>query len=279
MGKTDSAEFTAFAEFERSGWARRGDTYDSGFGAMTAGLHGRLLDAAGVGRGSSVLEVGCGSGRLAATALDRGAVVTATDAVPEMVEVAARALPGTRVLQAALPGLPPELLAGSYDAAVGAFVINHVPDPAGAVAELARAVRPGGLVALSCWDTLDRNRAQGIFFDAVRAVGALPPADLPGTSPFAPYASPDAFATLLREAGLTAVTVHQVTWTHRVTPDQWWQDVLSGTVLTSSLIEGQTPAIIAKIRAEYDHLTAEFREGTQAALPVAALLAVGTRVA
>ncbi|MER5637596.1 methyltransferase domain-containing protein [Kitasatospora sp. NPDC002227] len=270
---------TDFAEFERSGWARRSETYDDGFGAMTAGLHERLLDAAGVRGGAAVLEVGCGSGRLAAAALARGAVVTATDAVAEMVGVAAREVPGARVLRGSLPGLPGELLAGEYDAAVGAFVINHVPDPAGAVGELAQAVRPGGRVVLSCWDSLEHNRAQGIFFDAVRAVGALPPADLPGTSPFAAYASPDAFATLLREAGLAQVRVERVGWPHRVAPDRWWDAVLSGTVLTSSLIEGQDGETAAKIRREYDRLAELHREGPEVVLPVAALLATGTRPA
>ncbi|MDH6579849.1 methyltransferase domain-containing protein [Kitasatospora sp. MAP5-34] len=269
---------TDFAEFERSGWARRSGTYDGGFGAMTAGLHEALLDAAGVARGTRLLEVGCGSGRLAAAALARRAEVVATDGVREMVAVAARALPGARVLHAELPGLP--FADGEFDAAVGAFVINHVPDPAAAVRELAQVVRPGGRVVLSCWDTLARNRAQGVFFDAVAAAGATPPADLPGTSPFARHATPSDFAALLAEAGLTDVRVEQVGWTHRVDPGQWWRDVLAGTVLTSSLIEGQDAGTVARIRAAYDGLVAAYAAGDgSVALPVAALLAVGTRAA
>ncbi len=267
---------TDFAEFERSGWARRSGTYDDGFGAMTAGLHEALLDAAGVARGSRVLEVGCGTGRLAAAALARGAEVVATDGVAEMVAVAAGALPGARVLHAELPGLP--FGDGEFDAVMGAFVINHVPDPAAAVRELAQVVRPGGRVVLSCWDTLARNRAQGVFFDAVSAAGATPPADLPGTSPFARHAAPADFAALLADAGLTDVRVEQVGWTHHVAPDRWWHDVLAGTVLTSSLIEGQDGATITRIRAAYDGLVTAYAaaDGT-AALPVAALLAAGVR--
>ncbi|GAA2132368.1 class I SAM-dependent methyltransferase [Kitasatospora kazusensis] len=269
---------TDFAEFERSGWARRSGTYDGGFGAMTAGLHEALLDAAGAAPGVRLLEVGCGTGRLAAGAVARGAEVVATDGVRQMVAVAAEALPGVRVLHAELPGLPfPD---GGFDAAVGAFVINHVPDPPAAVRELAQVVRPGGRVALSCWDTLARNRAQGVFFDAVTAVGATPPAGLPGASPFARHAAPAGFAALLGAAGLTDVRVEHVTWTHRVDPDRWWRDVLTGTVLTSSLIEGQPAGTLARIRAAYDGLVAAHApaggDGT-VDLPVAALLAVGTR--
>lgn len=267
---------TDFAEFERSGWARRSGTYDDGFGAMTAGLHEALLDAAAVARGTRLLEVGCGTGRLAARALARGAEVVATDGVRQMVAVAARMLPGARVLRAELPGLP--FAAGEFDAAVGAFVINHVPDPAAAVRDLAQVVRPGGRVALSCWDTLARNRAQGVFFDAVAATGAAPPAGLPGRSPFARYAAPSDFAGLLGGAGLTGVRVERVGWTHRVDPARWWEDVLAGTVLTSSLIEGQDAGTLGRIRAAYDGLvTAHAEPDGSVALPVAALLAVGTR--
>lgn len=263
-----------FAEFERSGWARRSGTYDDGFGAMTAGLHGRLLAEAGVGPGSRLLEVGCGTGRLAAAAVAMGAEVVATDAVEQMVGEAARALPKARVLKAELPGLP--FAADEFDQAVGAFVINHVPDPPGAVRDLARVVVPGGRVVLSCWDTLEANRAQGVFFDAVAEAGASRPAGLPEATPFEAYAGPDRFAALLRTGGLTAVEVHRVGWLHRVDPDQWWRDILSGTVLTSSLIEGQDRATTARIKAAYDALTACWAEpGGTVALPVAALMGVG----
>ncbi|BFV57221.1 hypothetical protein KCMC57_up23250 [Kitasatospora sp. CMC57] len=261
-----------FAEFERSGWARRSRTYDDGFGAMTAGLHGRLLAEAGVGPGVRLLEVGCGTGRLASAAVGLGAEVVATDAVPEMVAEAGRLLP--EVVRAELPGLPFE--ANGFDCSVGAFVINHVPDPVAAVRDLARVTVPGGAVVLSCWDALTANRAQGVFFDAVAEAGAARPAGLPDNAPFTPYATPEAFAGLLRTGGLTGVEVHRVGWTHRVAPDRWWRAVLTGTVLTSSLIEGQDEPTVRRIRERYDALTARWAEsdGT-VAMPVAALVAVG----
>ncbi|GAA1163738.1 SAM-dependent methyltransferase [Kitasatospora gansuensis] len=261
-----------FAEFERRGWARRSGTYDDGFGAMTAGLHARLLAEAEVRPGVRLLEVGCGTGRLALSASGLGAEVVATDAVPEMVAEAGRVLP--KVLRGELPGLP--FGADEFDCAVGAFVINHVPDPPAAVRDLARVVVPGGRVVLSCWDELTANQAQGVFFAAVAEAGAARPAGLPDTAPFAPYATPERFAGLLRTGGLTDVEVHRVGWTHRVAPDRWWRAVLTGTVLTSSLIEGQDEATVRRIRERYDALTARWAEpdGT-VALPVAALVAVG----
>ncbi|MFF3601602.1 class I SAM-dependent methyltransferase [Kitasatospora indigofera] len=265
-----------FEEFERAGWARRSGTYDEGFGRMTAGVHEPLLEAAGVRRGTRLLEVGCGTGRLALAALGRGAAVVATDAVEQMVAEAAAALPRARVLHAALPRLP--FGDGDFDAVAGAFVINHMPEPAAAVAELARVTASGGRVALSCWDAPERNLAQGLVAAAVAEAGATPAGDLPSHSPFAPYGSPAAFAGLLAGAGLTAVRVEPVRWTHRVDPDRWWGDILTGTVLTASLIEGQDARTVARIRAAYDRLVAPYaRPDGSVELPVAALVAVGTR--
>ncbi|MFJ8043179.1 class I SAM-dependent methyltransferase [Kitasatospora sp. NPDC096147] len=261
-----------FEEFERAGWSRRSGGYDGGFGAMTAGLHARLLAEAAVGVGTRVLEAGCGTGRLGVAAAALGARVVATDAAPEMVAEAARVLPVAVV--AGLPGLP--FADREFDAAVGAFVINHVPDPPAAVRDLARVVAPGGRVVLSCWDTLAANRAQGLFFDAFAEAGATRPTGLPAGAPFAPYAAPEPFAELFRSAGLTGVAVHRVGWTHRVEPGRWWKDVLEGTVLTSSLIEGQPPAVAARIERAYLRLAARHAAGDGTVeLPVAALLAVG----
>lgn len=275
---------TRFEAFEREGWAERGPTYDRGFGLMTAGVHGALLDAARVGEGTRMLEVGCGTGRLSAAALGRGAEIVATDAVPEMAAIAAAALPGGTVRTAALPSLPfPD---GAFDAVVGAFVVNHVADPPAAVAELARVTAPGGRISLSCWDAATRNRAQGVFFDAAAEAGASTPAGVPANAPFLAYSGPERFTDLLRGAGLHGVRVEPSRWTHQVDPDRWWHDVLAGTVLTSALVRLQDPATVTRIRAAYDRLVAGYGAGCAedrddgaavVRLPAAALVATGVR--
>ena len=259
-------------ELERAGWARQSATYDEGFGALAAGVHGAMLDAAA---GHCLLDVGCGTGRLAAAAAERGARVTVTDVVHDMVVRTAAAVPGVKVLRAALPHLP--FADGAFGAAVGAFVVNHVADPPAALREFRRVVRPGGRVVLSSWDADGHNRALGVFSEAIADADAdADDSELFEASPL--RATPDAFAALLRDAGLRDVRVDRVAWTHHVPSDQWWRDVLGGTVRTASRIDAQDDATTARIRAAYDRAVAVHRtSGGHLALPAAALLASGTR--
>jgi SAM-dependent methyltransferase len=109
-------------------------------------------------RPSSVLEVGCGPGELSERMrLELGASVVAVDISPRMVELAR-----TRGVDAQLgdvQALPyPD---ASFDCAVSAWMLYHVPDVNGALGELARVLGPGGhLVAVTNYlDHLSELRA------------------------------------------------------------------------------------------------------------------------
>jgi ubiquinone/menaquinone biosynthesis C-methylase UbiE len=88
-----------------------------------------------------VLEVGCGWGELAAwIARETGAEVAATDLSPRMVELARER--GVAAELADVQELP--FADGTFDVAVAAWMLYHVPDLDRALAELARVLRPGG---------------------------------------------------------------------------------------------------------------------------------------
>ena len=110
--------------------------------------------------GHSVIDVGCGPGTdlaALATAVGRDGVVVGVDQDPEMVEQARRrtsTLPRIEVLVGDAHALP--LDDASFDRARADRVLQHLANPAQALAELRRVVRPGGLVTLAepDWDTL-----------------------------------------------------------------------------------------------------------------------------
>lgn len=96
---------------------------------------------------SRILEVGCGWGELAAwLARETGSEVIAVDLSPRMVELARQRGVDARV--ADVQALP--FGDGEFDCVVAAWMLYHVPDLEGGIAELARVLQPGGtLVAVT----------------------------------------------------------------------------------------------------------------------------------
>ena len=109
-----------------------------------------------VGAGQEVLVSGCGDGTSCEWLAERtGAAITGVDPEPERVEAAEERVrelleSGTALplafQQAPLDDLPHET--GVFDAAVGEPVLAAAADPARAVAELARVVKPMGAIVL-----------------------------------------------------------------------------------------------------------------------------------
>lgn len=264
-----------FDAYERELWAGRAAAYQRGFARLTAHTAGALLDAAGVTAGTRLLDVGTGPGVVARAAAARGARVTAADAEPSMAEAAARNVLGLDVRVAVLPDLP--LPDGAFDAVTGNFVINAVGDPAAALAELRRVLRPGGRLALTCW-AYPPPPALGIAADAIEAAGVPWPDDIP-VPPFRVHSSPGAFAALLASAGFDKATARLLSWEHRVDPGEWWEEVYLARVGSNGVVIGrQDPATLARIKDEFDRLAARYAvDAGQVALPAVAVLASGER--
>lgn len=95
--------------------------------------------------GLRLLDVGCGQGRHAFEALRREAAVVALDReAAECKELRAADVVAVNADVVALP-----FADASFDRIVAAEVLEHVDDDLAAVAELARVLRPGGLLAVT----------------------------------------------------------------------------------------------------------------------------------
>lgn len=265
---------SAFDAHERRMWAGRSDAYRDGFAKLCAHTAGPLLDAAAVGPGRTVLDVGTGTGNVAAAAAARGAHVTAVDADPDMVEATRGRVPAGEVLPATLPVLP--FADGGFDAVVGNFVVNHVAHPAAAVEELRRVARPDGRVAVTIWR--DPGEAgQMLLWRAVDEAGVRRPDDLPRVDTDFPRTE-TGFAALLTDAGLREVTCVPVVWDHLVDAEDWWAAAAAGVATIGLTLTRQPPGVLSAVKRCYDRLADGFRtpDGLLA-LPHAALLAVGSR--
>jgi ubiquinone/menaquinone biosynthesis C-methylase UbiE len=114
-----------------------------------------MVDAFGIGAGDRVLELGPGPGYFtaeAAAAVGSSGLVVAADLQPQMVRLLRSRLPldaAPRVRTLACDATALPFKPGCYDAAFLVTVLGEVPEPQQAIAELARVIRPGGIVSFA----------------------------------------------------------------------------------------------------------------------------------
>jgi ubiquinone/menaquinone biosynthesis C-methylase UbiE len=124
--------------------------YDNFMGRYSERLAPKFADFAGVQAGQKVLDVGAGTGALTAELLRRGADVAGADPSPPFVAALGRKFPGADMRAATAEDLPwPD---ESFDAALAQLVLTFMNDAPAGIAEMRRAVRPGGVVAAAMWD-------------------------------------------------------------------------------------------------------------------------------
>jgi len=149
--------------------------------------------------GWTVGDLGCGTGRSSEALAGFVGRVVAVDDSPEMLAAAERRLEGlgnVELRRGALEELP--VADGELDAAVLVLVFHHLPDPAAALAEAARALAPGGRLLVVDMTAHDRARYrremghQWLGFERDRVEGWLAGAGFERTR-FTPLpADPDA---------------------------------------------------------------------------------------
>ena len=208
-GVTDHQQFPGIAQaYQRSfAWLCAGpvDTIVADLGSPASG---RLLDA------------GCGTGNVARATARRGWTVTAVDADAQMLKVG-RAEGGglpIRWVQSALP--QSGLRADTFDAVVANFVVNNVIDPRAAAGELARVVRPGGVVALTAWVSESTTHI-GLIREAFQAAGLPEPRRRrPPEVDF--ERTVGGLTALAHGSGLETVQSRELTWDWTVSWDDLW---------------------------------------------------------
>ena len=265
-----------FNEFEAAGWEKQAAGYEDFFGPITTRIVEPLLDAAEVGPGKRVLDVGTGPGYAAARAAERGAAIVGLDRVESMLTLARRQHPGLEFRQGDVEALPfPDQ---SFDAVVGNFLMLHLGRPEQAAAEFARVLVRGGRLALTVWDVPEKARFLGVMVDAVAAVEAVVPEEIPAGPPIFRFSEEREFDRLLREQGLDEIEVRTIAFSHASpSADDLWRGLLGGTVRTSGLILAQTDDVQREIRSAFDRIVQAYEAGEGLEVPVSVKLASGRK--
>ncbi len=152
-------------------------SYDKAMNRASAGRVLRIKQsvAALVPDGARVLEIGCGTGELAAICLDRGAVVDGFDLNPAMIEAAGKRIAAMGVAdkftvrQMGVDAMD-SFADGTYDAVVSTLVFSELSDDERrfALKHAFRVLKTGGRLIIAD-ETVPRTFAKKVVHAFVRA--------------------------------------------------------------------------------------------------------------
>jgi ubiquinone/menaquinone biosynthesis C-methylase UbiE len=204
------------------------DNYELFMGRWSRQMAPLLVEFAGVNDGERILDVGSGTGSLAAAIADGrpGVTVVGIDPAAAYVEHAAAKAGGANVSFRIGDAQALEFADDSFDRSVSLLVVNFIPDAGKAVGELKRVTRPGGVVSAAVWDYAEGMEMLREFWDAV--VELNPEAEALDEKNM-PYCDAGELTELWREAGLTDIeeTALTVPMTFASFED-FWQPFLAG---------------------------------------------------
>jgi SAM-dependent methyltransferase len=223
-----------------------GAGYERMMGVWTQIVGNVFLDWLSPPRALRWLDVGCGTGAFTEQLIERAAPLAIDGIDPSDAQLAfASARPGARLAQfhrgdaMALP-----FADRSFDAAVMALVIFFLPDPARGVQEMARVVRPGGIVAAYAWDVMGGGLPIAPIHAVMRAMDIKPL--LP---PRPEAAETGALRALWTQCGLEAVETREFAVTRLFADfEDFWSMSLHSANLGSLI--GALPPNIASVLKE-----------------------------
>jgi ubiquinone/menaquinone biosynthesis C-methylase UbiE len=214
-----------------------------------------LVDKLDPQPGQTILEIAAGAGELGfqvAERLDGGRVIS-TDFAPEMVEIArrqseARGLTGVehRVLNAEAIELDDD----AVDGVVCRWGYMLMADPAAALRETRRVLRPGGRLAFAVWRTAERNPWQAVPGMTIVQRGHMP-APVPGAPGIFALGEPGRIRELVTGAGFAEPELEEIAFEWRYADfDELWAAVVR----------------LSPYGRTFDGLPAEERDATRAAV-------------
>ncbi len=192
-------------------WHRWGPTLEEWLGQATE----LMLDDAGVGEGSHVLDVAAGAGgqtSVAARRVGPAGRVLATDISPTILTFAAQeaARAGlTNVETQELDGEDLDVPEGAFDAVISRLGLIYFPDQQRALLGMLRALRPGGRIGTVVYSTAANNEFFSIPVSIIRRRANLPPPAVGQPGPFS-LGSPGVIEDVFRQAGFSEVRTRRV---------------------------------------------------------------------
>ncbi len=249
---------------------------------MFAPITSALIEAAAIKEGDSVLDVAGGAGEPSITiteALGHSGLVNFTDAVAEMVrtsrsEARRRQLTNIEFTQCVGEALP--FVTGTFDVVVCRLGVMLFPDPASAILEMLRVVKPAGRLALAVWGPRASNPFFHVVADIVSRYVESPPEepDAPGAFRFAGRGK---LAGLLRDAGAIEVNERLLDFTLEapLTPKQFWEVRTELSDTLRAKVAALSSEQVARMAREVEEAGQAFSEAGRMRFPAEVLIVSG----
>ena len=231
--------------------ASDGAAYERFLGRWTERLAKPFTDFARVPLEGSVVDIGCGTGSLAAELARReyNRQVIGVDLSRPYLEYSRvhRAAPNLYFQHADACALP--FADAALTGALSQLALNFVPDPLAAVLEMVRVTASGGVVAAAVWDFCGGLIYQRLFWDT--AAGIDPAAAAARDRLFShPLATPNGLTQLWTSVGVS--DIESATLTIRMDYadfDDYWQPLLGGQGPVGVYVSGLNDELRSKVRA------------------------------
>jgi SAM-dependent methyltransferase len=259
-------------------WSAIAAPYEQTFQPLSTQFAAETLRLLALHPGDRVLDVAAGTGAFSLQAARAGAEVLATDFAPGMIarlrqRIADEKL--ARITAEVMDGQSLTVPSASFDAAVSILGLMFFPDLAKGFAELRRAVRPGGRVAVVCWGDLQKLT---LFTSVMQAIARVVPGFQPPATPpvWARLAGPDALRSQMQAAGLRDIEITIATAALRIdSPEAYWSGFTSSAPPLAYLFQQIGPERTAEVgRLVMDTLRAGAGDGIPA-LTAEACIGIG----
>lgn len=220
--------------------------YDSFMGRYSGPLAHQFADAAGVRRGQTALDIGCGPGALTAVLVERlgSESVAACDPSPGFVTECAARHAGVRVETGRAENIPFD--SQSFDHAMAQLVLHFVSEPDLVAGQMLRVVRPGGSVSACVWDFDGGMEMLRSFWDAAHDV--MP--SVPDEAGAVRFGAPGEIAELFASAGMQEIEESTIRVTSAYSSfDEFWDGFLAGVGPAGSFCISLSDADQARVRS------------------------------
>jgi SAM-dependent methyltransferase len=231
-----------------------GTAYEPYVGRWSRLVAREFLNWLAIPAGSHWLDVGCGTGALSQTILQLTVPhkVKGIDRSDSYIAFVRKQLQDERAQFEVGDAHTLPVESGLYDVVVSGLVLNFVPQPNRAVAEMARASRSAGMVAAYVWDYAGKMQLMRHFWNAATALD--PAASELDEGHRFPLCQPNPLKELFQQAGLKEVEVCPIDIaTDFQDFDDYWVPFLGGQGpapgYAMSLSEAQRVALRERIRA------------------------------